>query len=296
MIYMDLRHLLYFKTVAETLHFGKAAEKLNIVQPALSMQIKALEEELDAKLLTRTKRKVELTQVGRLFLAEAERTLRDAERAKEIVRAAKRGAIGRVRVGFSAGAVYAGVLADLIRAVREAAPDLILDLHECHPNQAFELLQREQIDIAFGTLYSLDGNTSFETIELVSYPPYLALPHDHRLADEDAIDRATLKDEAFIGYAGPGDLDGLGLTSKVLGFTPRTSCRVSTPAMAFGVAASGLGLAIVPSSLAVPTSGVVFRPLKDCNERIDVTLIWRMGESDSATLGFLDSVKARLAE
>lgn len=98
---MDLRHLRYFLAVAEEGHFGRAAQRLHIVQPALSMQIKALEEELGGPLFVRTSRKVELTDAGRLLQVEAQRTLEQADHARLTVQRSIRGETGQVRVGFA---------------------------------------------------------------------------------------------------------------------------------------------------------------------------------------------------
>ena len=105
---MDLRHLRYFLAVAQEGHFGRAAEKLNIVPPALSMQIKALEEELGGPLFIRTSRKVELTEAGKLLQTEAQRTLEQAEHARLTVQRSMRGETGLVRVGFAGNAVFSG--------------------------------------------------------------------------------------------------------------------------------------------------------------------------------------------
>jgi DNA-binding transcriptional LysR family regulator len=109
---VDLRHLRYFVAVAEEKHFGRAAQRLHIVQPALSMQIRSLEEEIGGALFVRTSRNVELTQAGSLLLVEARRTLAQAERTKDIVQRSLRGETGTVRVGFAGNAV---VMSDTAR-------------------------------------------------------------------------------------------------------------------------------------------------------------------------------------
>src|SRR3977135_156950 len=111
MIGMELRHLRYFLAVAEEGHFGRAAQRLHIVQPALSMQIRALEAELGPPLFERTSRQVLLTEAGVLFRVEAERTIQQAARAKDVAQRAARGEVGSVRIGFVGNASFGGKLA-----------------------------------------------------------------------------------------------------------------------------------------------------------------------------------------
>src|SRR5471032_404690 len=130
---MDLRQMRYFLTVVEEAHFGRAAQRLNIVQPALSMQIKALEEEVGGVLFLRTTRKVELTEAGELFRAEAQLAVAQAERAKSVVQRALRGEIGKVRIGFAGNAVFTGKLLEDMRAFSAAYPQVAIELQELAP-------------------------------------------------------------------------------------------------------------------------------------------------------------------
>lgn len=116
---MDLRQLRYFLAVAQEKHFGRAAQTLNIVQPALSMQIRALEEELGGALFVRTSRSVELTEAGKLFQAEAQRTLDQAEFARRSVERSLRGETGTVRIGFAGNAIFSGQLMQDLRFFRK---------------------------------------------------------------------------------------------------------------------------------------------------------------------------------
>ena len=119
---MDLRHLRYFLAVAKEGHFGRAAERLHIVQPALSMQVRALETELGVTLFERTSRRVLLTEAGALFRVEAERTVQQAARAKDVAQRAGRGEVGSVRIGFVASAAFAGKVAADLSALRLRYP------------------------------------------------------------------------------------------------------------------------------------------------------------------------------
>lgn len=124
---MELRQLRYFITLAEELNFTRTAQRLHIVQPALSRQIKELEKELHILLFRRNKRSVELTESGRIFLPEAIKTLEQAEHAVTQARRAQAGIVGKIEIGYSSGSVLSGVLGAILRRYREAFPDVELD-------------------------------------------------------------------------------------------------------------------------------------------------------------------------
>src|SRR5215467_2974853 len=126
---IDLRRLTYFVAVAEELHFGRAAARLHIAQPPLSQAIRKLEGELGVELFRRNRRRVELTDAGRLLLDQARPLLRDADRIEATLRRAGRGEVGRLRVGFVGSATYE-VLPLILRAFRDRYPDVELTLHE----------------------------------------------------------------------------------------------------------------------------------------------------------------------
>src|SRR6516164_7440045 len=142
---MELRHLRYFLAVAEELHFGRAAARLHISQPPLSQQIRRLEDELGARLFRRTKRRVELTPAGQAFLTEARQTLAQAERA---VRAAQRGELGELVVGYVTTASYEP-LPDVIRGFRRRFPDVDLRLENLRSVQQRQALFDGRIDVGF---------------------------------------------------------------------------------------------------------------------------------------------------
>ncbi|MEN3812309.1 LysR family transcriptional regulator [Chromobacterium piscinae] len=146
---MELRHLRYFLAVADEGHFGRAAEKLHIVQPALSAQIRSLEEELGVVLFVRSTRKVELSDAGRILLIEARRTVEQAERAKSVMRRAARGETGVVRIGFVGNAVAAGRLSDDLLAFHAAWPDVAVELHEMAPAEQLEAILAGRLDVGY---------------------------------------------------------------------------------------------------------------------------------------------------
>ena len=120
---MELRHLRYFVTVAEELHFGKAATRLSIVQPSLSQQIQQLENELGFPLFYRTKRSVELTDAGKVFLSEAKQVLTQVQEAKRAAQRAYRGEMGRLVVGYISSSTY-DLLPMMLRVYRERFPEV----------------------------------------------------------------------------------------------------------------------------------------------------------------------------
>jgi len=143
---MELRHLRYFVAVAEELHFGRAARRLGIAQPPLSQQIKALEEEIGAVFLKRTKRQVDLTAAGRVFLIEARKTLAQAEQAVRAAQRAARGEIGQLSVGFVCSAVY-GKVPSIFRLMRSRYPEVSLLLQELTSEEQVEAMKKNEIDI-----------------------------------------------------------------------------------------------------------------------------------------------------
>src|SRR5919106_428717 len=145
---MELRHLRYFIAVAEQLNFRRAAEQLHVAQPPLSKQIRDLEDELGVQLFQRSKRRVQLTEVGRVFLGEARETLNQAEQAARAARRANCGEIGRLIVGFVMSATCS-VLPDVVRMFRKRYPGVELVMEESSTGQAIEDLHSRRLHVAF---------------------------------------------------------------------------------------------------------------------------------------------------
>lgn len=290
---MELRQLRYFVVLAEELHFARAAARLNIVQPALSMQIKRLENKLSTELFVRDRRTVALTPVGQLLFVEARQILEQVKRSYDIVKLATNGVVGRVRIGYSPDAICTGILSSTVKLFRCEAHNAELVLQDIHPYSQYKALITRQLDVVLGPSLSQLANNEIEETMLASFPPLIALPKNHRLSEYDSIDIGLLHKEVFIGYAGPGDPKGKFLTENIIGLELNFSYQASNPFMMLGLVDAGLGVAVVSSAVKhfFPFN-LCWRPLLGAKTGIDVTMMSRKGETDPVILGFINTVRS----
>ena len=145
---LELRAFRYFVAVAEELHFGRAASRLNIAQPALSIQIRQLEERIGGPLFGRTNRSVRLTRAGQMCLEGARDLLARAARAEAQMRKAARGEIGQIDIAYSSIAAYSGLLRQSIACIRARSPGIEVHLHELEPRRMVDSLAARSVDFA----------------------------------------------------------------------------------------------------------------------------------------------------
>lgn len=286
---MDLRHLRYFLAVAEEGHFGRAAQRLHIVQSALSMQIRALETELGGPLFLRTSRRVELTEAGILLRAEAQRTLDQAAHAQRVVQRSLRGEMGSVRIGFAGNAVFSGRLMADVRAFRAVYPDAEVSLRELAPQLQVEAIQNGQLDLGYAPSHggqAYDTELLFERIG--TWPLVVALPEDHPLASNETLSVPMLGGESLIVYAAHGaDEYLLAGLRKAMGREPKVQRTASTLSV-LALVAAGLGVAMVPAPLMqVTIPGLTYRPFAGVEPHTDLLLISRVKEIGGAVRAFL---------
>ena len=285
---MELRHLRYFVAVAEELHFGRAAARMHVAQPALSQQLKQLEEELGVVLLARTKRHVALTEPGRLFLHEARRTLASAANAAGVARRAAAGRVGRLRIGYVDSALW-GVLPSVLAAFRDRFPSVELTLLERLPRQQVSALTSGDLDVGISPPHAVpDG---FHTQPVSEEPVALALPASHRLASKKRIDIKDLADDPWVLVPAriPSRLRDLTLSAcAAAGFAPRVAQEARQLDALVALVSAGLGVTLVPSSAErVPRDGVVFRPLRGLDLTFRLVALWRDEEAPPALGSFL---------
>lgn len=269
---MELRHLRYFRAVAEELHFGRAAERLHIAQPPLSQQIRQLERELDVTLLTRSTRKVELTPAGEAYLAKVIGILDAVNDAGHQARRIADGAEGQLAIGCVGSATYS-VLPRLVRALRDELPHVEISIRGemLAPAQLNALLAGD-IDIAL--LRPPVDHPDVDCEVLRRDRLIVALPADHPLAERVSLNLDELRGEDFIAHAGGGRSVMGGLLAAVCadaGFAPRVRHEVSETSTLVTLVAAGLGVAVVPAPTAdLDIAGVTFRPLEPSTLGVDL--------------------------
>lgn len=245
---MELRQLRYFVAVAEELHFTRAAARLGIAQPPLSQQIRGLEREIGVQLFHRTKRRVELTEAGRVLLQGARRVLAEAERAEEDASRAARGEVGHLAIGF-VGTAAVDVLPRVIRDYRNRFPDVRLTLHQLPTEQQVTRLRSGEIQVGFVRLPVADASLSVDTV--LREAVLAVVPEDHRLAELGEIELRELADERFILFPrsfGPGLHDRIVRLCNAAGFSPRIDQEAVEMHTIAGLVAAGLGVSLVPES------------------------------------------------
>jgi len=290
---MELRHLRYFVTVAEELHFGRAARRLHLSQPPLSMQIKDLETEIGTLLLARTRRRVELTTAGGVFLREAREILSRVEQATAAARRAGRGEIGELAVGFVTIADY-NVLPSVLSEFRAQHPDVRLSLREATTDSQLRDLAEQRIDIGF--VLAPIQEEGLATRPLLSEPLVAALPQTHPLArGRAALSLSRLADLPFIlfpRHMAPGLYDDVVGFCRRAGFIPRVEQEAVQMQTIISLVSAGLGVALIPASMRnLGRSGVVYRALREKSPQTEVLVAWRKGENTPTLQRFLECVE-----
>ena len=284
---MELRHLRYFVAVAEDLHFGRAAKRLHIVQPALSKQIAALERELGVTLFSRTKHRTAFTPAGEAFFEEALDILRRVDHATRTAKMTESGAVGSLDIGFIAPAMWS-VLPGLLREHRRRQPGIRFVLQELPTEPQVRRLKDGELDAAFVSPFGLDELISFTTVW--REPFVVGLPEGHRLAGESVVDLADCAAETFVLVSrvrSPGFFDQCLRLCQSHGFSPEVIEEGNSPGARCGMVSAGLGVTVAQECISrAPWPGVVFRPL--VNSAVQAELGFAFRRSDrSATVASL---------
>ena len=291
----DFSQLRCFAAVAEELHFGRAAARLNMTQPPLSRQIQVLERVLDVQLLERTSRTVRLTAAGRSFLPEAQRILRLAETATHVTRQVAAGRAGVLKFGFTAASAY-DFLPRLVTALRRALPDVTLALREMVSKDQIEDLLAGRIDAAL--VRPPVTHPDLIAVRALAEPLVVALPAGNPLALRDRLTPADLGREPLIGYA-PNEARYfhdlvLGLLAEAE-IQPPMVQQLTQIHSILALVRAALGIALVPAAAErLRFEGVVFRPLALPAPRpVELLLAWRR-DADDPLIARLVSILAEM--
>ncbi|BCW45283.1 LysR family transcriptional regulator [Arthrobacter sp. StoSoilB5] len=256
---MDLKDMLAFRTLADELHFGRAAQQLEISQPALSQKIRKLEDELNVQLLTRTSRDVGLTQIGELFLQSCRRTLAEAERARETVLDARDGLFGRLVIGCL-GAAANGPVPDLIRRLLGKEPGCMVELqHFLDAGAQVRAVVAGNIDIGFVRSAAMDDKVVSTHLLDESFKAFM--PEEHPLAARTSLKLVDLREQPMVFLPreyNPSYHDLIVSACRSAGFEPLVKGYATSLETQLALTAANVGIALLSTSNAnISRTGVV---------------------------------------
>ena len=264
---MELRHLRYFVTVAEELHFRRAAERLNISQPPLSLQIAQLERELGGRLFDRSSQRVALTAAGRLFLHHARDILERVAEASRDVRLATNGEAGELRVAFTQSSEFLHILPETIHRFRSLYPKVTFALEQMKSADQIDAITERRLDLGISRRPTGQLPATVELTRLYDDPMVLAVHSENPLAHLSKATISMARDMPFIvtpNSAASGLRDSLVQLCKAAGFTPRIAQEAREVPTMLGLVAAGVGVAVVPAlARHMGMRGVVFLALGD---------------------------------
>ncbi|NPT55953.1 LysR family transcriptional regulator [Paraburkholderia sp. 5N] len=284
---MDLRRLRYFTAVAEELHFGRAAQRMHVVQSAVSHQVKLLEEELGFSLLERSRHNVRLTVPGEIFLPEARDLLRRADEAMRRARASADGTVGRLAIGFVDNVLWS-ILPPILRDFRQRWPQVELTLHPLDRSAQIEAIRTSVIDI--GIMPSPSPGHALKSAELAAGPLMAAIPEGHPLAVRSTLSIVELASEPFVLF--PRRMNSRILEIIVaccasVGFAPRVVQEAEQLHTLLALVSAGLGVTLVPHWVArVQQLDVIYIPLDDQLTPYELIAAWNSNTDNPAVANF----------
>jgi DNA-binding transcriptional LysR family regulator len=291
---MELRHLRYFVAVAQHSNYSEASRRLHVAQPAISQTILNLEDELGVKLLFRTKRSVQLTAAGTVFLREAEEILRRADEARRKAQRAARGEVGSLGIGFF-GTATAPILPSLVENYRAKFPDVELHLYELNPDLQLVAFDDGRIDLGFSRPLPPARKLGFEEETVYTDCLAAALPETHPLAKQKVVRLQSLANEPFVQFhrkGAPGLFDEVISSCRRVGFSPRVINEPDFMATVMTLVESGLGVSLIPRCVrSLNRPHVAIRPITPKSAPIPLNAVWRKSDKNPALAAFLDILR-----
>jgi DNA-binding transcriptional LysR family regulator len=290
---MELRHLRYFVAVAEELHFGHAAQRLNMSQQPLSRQIRDLEKEIQVILFHRTKRTVRLTEAGQVFLIEARKILQQTKQAVSLAQRTHQGEIGQLALGFT-GPALNRMLPQIVRAFKSRHPQINLSLERLQTNEQVAALMSGQLQV--GLLHPPISNNTLSLETIYQEPLAVFLPDNHPLATTlDAISIQDLANESFILFPRPvGSLlyDQIIQLCHQAGFNPNVVQEVMPQQTIAGLVAAGIGISLLHASAQEGMyAGVIIKSLIEPTPVLKLAVAWHPDTVSATLCAFLNIVR-----
>jgi DNA-binding transcriptional LysR family regulator len=290
---VDLRSLACVVAVAQDLHFRRAADRLNLTQPALSQRIRALEREIGVALFLRDRRGVSLTPAGAAFLGPARQAVEHARRARAEAVAAMRGEAGRLRLGFTVIAFH-GSLPEAVQQFRLRWPGVEVELAEMNSPSLERALAAGELDL--GILHPPLATACLTAAALPDEPFRLALPASHPLAVRTVVPVRALEGEPFLiapRHVGPSIYDRVIALFQKEGISPRIVQEATPMTTLIGLVAAGAGMGFVTAGIArAARPGVAFRPVSPEPPSLPMAAAWRASSPVPAAEHFIDVVLA----
>ena len=296
---IELRQLRYFATVAEELHFGRAARRLHMTQPPLSQTIMALEEMLGTPLFERNRRGVALTAAGEALLPEARRLLEQSAGLAELVQRAATGASGRLSLAFVSSADYS-VLPPTLRAYRAEYPQVEITLKEATSDLQLEDLLEGRVDAGLLIPPLPDrARQELDYLPVLREPLVLAapagLPALARAKAADLRKLAGIPLIVFPRHISPGLYDAILSVFREAGITPEVGQEAIQMQTIVSLVSAGMGLALVPQSVSnLRRPGVEYLPLVQSTPLVETGLAWRRDNASPVLRGFLELMRKRI--
>jgi DNA-binding transcriptional LysR family regulator len=292
----ELRHLRYFVAVAEELHFGRAAERVGVAQPALSQQVRRLEAIVGAELFARSTRSVELTPAGAALLPHARRALAEADRGVELAARAARGEVGHLTIGFIETAAVSLIPA-AVRSFRDQHPDVTLSLRELAVDAQIQGLRARSLDL--GVVRAPVDASDLEVIAVADDRLLAAVPDSHSRAAAESISVQELADQPLVALSRevvPGLHDQVISLFSEHGHSARITQEATSIQAVMGLVAAGLGIALLPSSVrSLSREGIAFVDLNSTEPSV-ILAVSRRDESSPLVRTFLETARSVSAE
>ena len=294
---MEFRHLRYFLALAEELHFGRAAQRLSISQPPLSLNIQQLEASVGAQLFTRNSRGVQLTAAGQAFVPAARALLAQASEASREAREVAQGQAGELQIGFAGTLLYCG-LPQVLQHFQASHPRLRLALRELSSSEQLSELVRDRLDVGF--VHATRVPVGFEQVLVASQAMVACLPKDHAMAHRLSIELQALQGEALVVVSravSPDYHERILAECELAGWVPPVVHELRHWLSVVALVAQGQGVALVPEALAQSAlAGAVFVPVSECSFRYDTRCLWRSQRDQAALKDFVESVSRMMTD